>query len=183
MQIGPTGASLANNPLSINHNINDYAQTNVQNNSNGNAASSDIVATANNGSDINYYINLGINSSTYNQAAYNIGGANDSYLTSVGGNLTIGTDSAKDIVFHTNGSTTSTERMRITSAGNVSLISLTASQILALDASKNIQSLSTATYPSLTELSYVKGVTSAVQTQLDTKTTFAQVQRLIAIGF
>lgn len=47
------------------------------------------------------------------------------------------------------------------------LNSLTASQILALDGSKNIQSLSTATYPSLTELSYVKGVTSAIQTQLD----------------
>jgi len=32
-----------------------------------------------------------------------------------------------------------------------------------------IGSLSTATYPSLTELSYVKGVTSAIQTQLDAK--------------
>lgn len=31
-------------------------------------------------------------------------------------------------------------------------------------------SLSTTTYPSLTELSYVKGVTSAIQTQLDSKT-------------
>ena len=51
------------------------------------------------------------------------------------------------------------------------LSSLTASQILATDASKNVQSLSTSTYPSLTELSYVKGVTSAVQTQIDTKIT------------
>lgn len=34
-----------------------------------------------------------------------------------------------------------------------------------------IGALTTATYPSLTELSYVKGVTSAIQTQLDTKTT------------
>jgi len=49
------------------------------------------------------------------------------------------------------------------------LSSLTASQILALDASKNIQTLDTATYPSLTELSYVKGVTSTIQTQIDTK--------------
>ena len=32
-----------------------------------------------------------------------------------------------------------------------------------------IASLSTATYPTLTELSYVKGVTSAIQTQLDSK--------------
>ena len=49
------------------------------------------------------------------------------------------------------------------------LSSLTASQILALDASNNIQSLAVATYPSLTELSYVKGVTSAIQTQIDSK--------------
>lgn len=49
------------------------------------------------------------------------------------------------------------------------LSSLTVSQILALDGSGNIQSLATATYPSLTELSYVKGVTSAIQTQLNTK--------------
>jgi hypothetical protein len=49
------------------------------------------------------------------------------------------------------------------------LSSLTASQLLALDGSGNIQSLATATYPSLTELSYVKGVTSAIQTQIDTK--------------
>ena len=49
------------------------------------------------------------------------------------------------------------------------LSSLTASQILALDASGNIQSLAVATYPSLTELSYVKGITSAIQTQINGK--------------
>lgn len=44
-----------------------------------------------------------------------------------------------------------------------------ASRILSTDASKNVTALDTATYPSLAELSYVKGVTSAVQTQLDGK--------------
>ena len=43
---------------------------------------------------------------------------------------------------------------------------LTASQIVATDASKNLVSLAVATYPSLSELSYVKGVTSNIQTQL-----------------
>ncbi len=55
----------------------------------------------------------------------------------------------------------------ITTSGTVNL-GLTASQILADDGSSNIISLTTATYPSLTELSYVKGVTSAIQTQLNT---------------
>ncbi|MCK9371050.1 hypothetical protein M0R04_14155 [Candidatus Dojkabacteria bacterium] len=49
------------------------------------------------------------------------------------------------------------------------LSSETASTIASFDASKNVKSLALATYPSLTELSYVKGVTSAVQTQLGTK--------------
>jgi hypothetical protein len=47
--------------------------------------------------------------------------------------------------------------------------SLTASRILATDSSKAVQSLNTATYPDLTELSYVKGVTSAIQTQINSK--------------
>lgn len=49
----------------------------------------------------------------------------------------------------------------------------TASTIASFDASKVLISLSTATYPSLTELSYVKGVTSALQTQLDAKASTA----------
>jgi hypothetical protein len=48
------------------------------------------------------------------------------------------------------------------------LSSETASTIASFDASKNIKSLPLATYPSLTELSYVKGVTSAIQTQINT---------------
>lgn len=44
---------------------------------------------------------------------------------------------------------------------------LTASQLTATDASKNLQSLSTATYPSLAELAYVKGATSNIQTQIN----------------
>jgi hypothetical protein len=46
---------------------------------------------------------------------------------------------------------------------------LTASEILITDADKKIVSAPVATYPSLTELSYVKGVTSAIQTQIGNK--------------
>lgn len=45
----------------------------------------------------------------------------------------------------------------------------TASTIASFDSSKNVVSLPTATYPSLAELAYVKGVTSAIQTQLNSK--------------
>jgi len=46
---------------------------------------------------------------------------------------------------------------------------LTASEMLITDGSKNIVSAAVATYPSLTELTYVKGVTSAIQTQLNAR--------------
>jgi len=55
-------------------------------------------------------------------------------------------------------------------APTVNISGLTASQIVATDGSKNLQSLTTATYPSLTELAYVKGLTSAAQTQIDKNT-------------
>jgi len=45
----------------------------------------------------------------------------------------------------------------------------TTNEIAYFDSATTIKSLTTATYPSLTELSYVKGVTSAIQTQLNTK--------------
>lgn len=51
------------------------------------------------------------------------------------------------------------------------LAALTASRVLGTDGSGVISILDTATYPSLTELSYVKGVSSAIQTQLGTKVT------------
>ena len=60
----------------------------------------------------------------------------------------------------------------ITATG-ANLTGLTASQLVATDGSKNLQTLAVATYPSLTETSYVKGVTSAIQTQMDAKAPLA----------
>ena len=48
---------------------------------------------------------------------------------------------------------------------------LTASEILITDGDKKIVSAAVATYPSLTELSYIKGLSSAVQTQITAKVT------------
>lgn len=49
----------------------------------------------------------------------------------------------------------------------------TANQIAYFTAQQVIASLDTATYPSLTELSYVKGVTSAIQTQINNAQTLS----------
>lgn len=48
---------------------------------------------------------------------------------------------------------------------------LTPSQLVATDASDNLVSLSTATYPSLAELAFTKGLTSNAQTQINAKFT------------
>ena len=61
------------------------------------------------------------------------------------------------------------------------LQSLNPSQILSSSATNQIVALQTATYPSLTELAYVKGVTSAVQTQLNSEATARAAAVLLAV--
>jgi len=62
---------------------------------------------------------------------------------------------------------------------DLTLSGLTASELTATDASKKLQSLAVATYPSLTEISYIKGLSSAIQTQLAGK---AAVDQTMYIG-
>lgn len=69
------------------------------------------------------------------------------------------------------GVTVSGGSLNVVNASGALLSGLTASELTATDASKNLQSLGVATYPSLAEIAYVKGVTSAIQTQLNTKVT------------
>jgi len=56
---------------------------------------------------------------------------------------------------------------------SVQVSGLTASEMVITDASKNLVSAAVATYPSLTELTYLKGVTSAIQTQINAKANIA----------
>jgi hypothetical protein len=100
-------------------NTNSYAQLNIQNNGNGSSTSSDVVATANNGSETNNYIDMGINGGG-NTSTGVIGGSNIAYLYSTGSDFAIGNGAnSKDLVFFTTSASTYTERMRLTSAGNL----------------------------------------------------------------
>jgi hypothetical protein len=69
-------------------NTNNYLQLNIQNTNQGISASSDIVATANNGNEFSNYIDMGINSENFNTGF--IGEANDAYVYSIANNLHIG---------------------------------------------------------------------------------------------
>lgn len=66
-----------------------YAQVNIKNTNSGNNSSTDLVLTADNGTETNHYIDLGINSSTYTGGL--VGMENDAYLLNVGKDLYIGT--------------------------------------------------------------------------------------------
>jgi len=71
----------ANNPY--------YAQINIKNTNSGSFASTDLVLTANNGSEALHYVDLGINSSGYGGSA--VGWENDSYLINSGKDMYVGT--------------------------------------------------------------------------------------------
>jgi hypothetical protein len=66
-----------------------YAQINIKNTNSGSFASTDLVLTADNGTEIIHHVNLGINSSTYNGGA--VGYNNDSYLINAGKDMYVGT--------------------------------------------------------------------------------------------
>jgi hypothetical protein len=115
----PDGGTNFQNVIVGKGNTNSYAQLNIQNTNGGNAASSDVVATANNGDESVNYIDMGINSST-NAAAGILGGINTAYLFSTGNNFVIGNyTNNKDLLFFTTFSNNRTERLRITSTGTV----------------------------------------------------------------
>lgn len=75
------------NVISGKGDINNYLQLNIQNTNQGANASSDVVATANNGNETINYVDMGINSQNY---AGVLGGPNDAYLYSTGVHLHIG---------------------------------------------------------------------------------------------
>ena len=107
-------------------NADNYIQINLQNINSGQNASSDFVATADNGTQTDTFIDMGINSSTYNAAGYELSKPNDGYLyvhgnlTTGGGNLVLGTWHENDIVFATAGLSTPNEQARF--KNNVGLI-------------------------------------------------------------
>lgn len=124
-----TGTALTNPTLTATNSVNNFTQISIQNKTAGVNASADHIAYPdNNTNDTTGFVDIGITSSSFSQAAYAITGANDAYLfgsavSGAGkvGNLIIATDgtgSSNEIVFYTGGfDLTTRERLRITSAG------------------------------------------------------------------
>ncbi len=97
--------------------INNYLQLNIQNNSNGYNASSDIVAIANNGNASSNFVSMGIKSSAYSGTGL-FSGPNKAYLFATGEDFIIGnTSTNKQLIFFTGGSADSNEILRLNSQG------------------------------------------------------------------
>lgn len=97
-------------------NINSFFQANIQNTNSGASASTDWVATADNGSSTTHYIDMGINSSGGGGAPFTT--ANHAYLYAIDDTLNIGAlGSSSQIRFFTTGGTSPVQRAVIDNAG------------------------------------------------------------------
>ena len=99
-------------------NTNSYSQINTRNASSGANASTDIIATADTGTDSTNYIDLGINNSGYSAVGWTINGPLDGYLYTSDTNLSIGAASAnKYVSVFTGGTAAANERLRVNDSG------------------------------------------------------------------
>jgi filamentous hemagglutinin len=90
-------------------NVNSYSQLNFQNINNGTYASTDYIATADNGNDTSNYVNMGIASSTYDYPDFAGYEPTDAYLHNNGGNLLINPETAGKVVKFMIGGTASSD--------------------------------------------------------------------------
>jgi hypothetical protein len=107
--------------------INSYLQLNIQNLSNGTAASSDVVATSDNGDETVNFVDMGINGSG-NTSSGILSGINTAYLYSMGGDFVIGNGTAaKPLRFFTGALASATEKLRLDGSGTTSTVLITGS--------------------------------------------------------
>jgi hypothetical protein len=136
------GVTTSYNLMTGKGSIDNYLQINVQNRSNGTSASSDLVATNDNGTETSNYIDMGINSSAYNNNAIPVlNGANNTYLYGAGNDFKIGNvGNNRSLSFFTTPDATqanATERMRILGNGNIGIANAAPSE--KLDVTGNIR--------------------------------------------
>jgi trimeric autotransporter adhesin len=133
------GVTTSYNLMTGKGSIDNYLQINVQNSSNGVTASSDLVATANNGNENVNFVDLGINSGGFTSTAYPVlGGINNAYLYATGNDFIIGNGTAaKNLRLFTGGFANANERLRIDGNGNVGIANLAPTQ--KLDVTGNIR--------------------------------------------
>lgn len=117
LNITNTGQDTA---LTVTGNTNTPFQINVTNTSSGASASSDVVATANNGSATTHYVNMGINGSGGGATPFTT--PNDAYMYTIDDSMNIGAlGVSSQLRFFTTGGTSPVQRMVIDNEGLVGI--------------------------------------------------------------
>ena len=98
---------------------NSFYQINIRNASNGNNASGDYVATADNGSNTTHFVDLGINSSGYTQSTWTLNYSDGAYLYSQQDSFVIGTASNAPLQLFTGNTLAANVKVTIDTLGNV----------------------------------------------------------------
>lgn len=92
--------------IRVDDDTNSYSAMILQNHNAGESASTDIALMNDIGTDSDFFIDLGINSSNYTAPEFDLHSPNSGYLFTVGGDLVIGTQSPNTrLIFHAGGST------------------------------------------------------------------------------
>jgi len=100
--------------------VDGYTQLNIRNSLAAANASSDLIATADTGSDTTNFIDLGINNSAFSSGSWTVNGALDGYLYTSDGSLSIGiatNNTAKYLSFFAGGVLAANEQVRINQTG------------------------------------------------------------------
>ena len=111
-------SGLANAIADFTGSVNAYTQLNVRNSLSGTNASSDVVVTADTGTDTTNFLDLGINNSGFSTTTWTVNGPTDGYLYTSNTNLSVGvaTTSAYLSLF-AGGTLASNEKVRVTNSG------------------------------------------------------------------
>ena len=143
VQLGYTGS--ANALAHFHGNLNQYVQVIMNNVNTGALASSDYVLENDVGTETTNFLDLGINSSNYNDPAYSAMGAGDSYLYASNNDLVVGTADATtgELRFITGGTNTSQIRATVTIGGNVGIGNTAPNARLQVTGTANISGLTT----------------------------------------
>ncbi|MGN6417331.1 MAG: hypothetical protein ACTHMC_07560 [Pseudobacter sp.] len=119
------GTTSSVNAIYAKGSINSYFQINIMNQASSAKASTDIVATANNGTESTNFVNMGINGSGWvqsSQSNISTGLANDTYFLGAGQDMYLANNNTtKSMIFLTGGTLAANEAMRITSTGNIAM--------------------------------------------------------------
>jgi len=159
------GTTTSVNAIYAKGTVNNYFQLNIRNLSSSSQASSDIVTTADNGTETTNFMDMGINGSGYVYQSGNpieTGSANDCYILSSGSNFYIVNNNAsKDILFLTGGTASTNERMRIKNNGYVGIGTSTPGYVFQVKISGSYEGhvTSTGTWASSSDVRFKKNIT------------------------